>query len=183
MTEQEEQQRLAEIKGRLAALSAGDWKLCPYGLYVLNVDGSGAAADFHLEDAPPGAVARKRGVGLNRDTQNGEFIAHSKSDVAFLLELLEHRTKERDLRPPIAPVEAAKRKTSDFVDEYVERALDAHGKGAPHDVRVVVLNKDALVSLMRVFQYAEETAIDDEQNELGIPLLREALDRQGFIDP
>lgn len=183
MTEQEEQQRLAEIKGRLAALNAGDWKLCPYGLYILNVDGSGAAADFHLEDAPPGAVARKRGVGLDRDTQNGEFIAHSKADVAFLLELLEMRTTERNFRPPITPAEAARRKSSPFVAEYIENALDAHGKGARPDVRALILDKDALVSLMRVFEYAEETAIDDEQNELGLPLLREALSSQGFIDP
>lgn len=88
---------LEPIAKRLNACTAGEWEICPMGMYIFSKDGNMVADVLHLEDGPPGTVMRPRGFGAGKDQENAEFIAHAKTDISeLILEVVDRRARDEE---------------------------------------------------------------------------------------
>src|ERR1700743_2796692 len=86
----DEAKRLAEIRARAEKATAGEWLVNPINAYV----------DAAQTDCTPLAVcAMLWPTDLRTEDEtfaNAEFIAHARSDIPFLLAVIERLAKQRD---------------------------------------------------------------------------------------
>lgn len=77
---QETQQRIEEIKARLAAATPGEWG------YIRENDRGWKGVSVYAE--PGICIANMVGQLDDKETANAKFIAHAKADIEFLLTLV-----------------------------------------------------------------------------------------------